>query len=99
MIIGRKLRQEQFLEKLAWKGLLTAKLICEMGTTTNWLASVAFVERDWERRKTEKRLGREGTFSSAFRAFLPVPPPPLLLRQSVYKNTEDHLLRGAGFAD
>ena len=75
--IGRKLRQEQFLEKLAWKGLLTAKIICEMGTTNNWLASVAFVERDWERSKTEKRLGREGTFSSAFRAFLSLPSPPL----------------------
>ena len=102
--IGRKLRQEQFLEKLAWKGLLTAKIICEMGTTNNWLASVAFVERDWERSKTEKRLGREGTFSSAFRAFLslpspPLPSPPLFLRQSGYKNTEDHLLRGARFAD
>ena len=101
MVIGRKLRQEQFLEKLTWKRLLIAKIICEMGTTNNWLGSVAFVERDWERRKTAKRLGREETFSSAFRAFLPPPSPPLpfFYASQATTDTEDHLLRGAGFAD
>ena len=32
-------------------------------------------------------------------SFPPLPSPPLFLRQSGYKNTEDHLLRGARFAD
>ena len=33
-VIGLKLKQEQLLEKLAWKGLLITKIICERGLRT-----------------------------------------------------------------
>ena len=67
--------KSNFSKNSRGKACLLLKLFARWGLRTT--GNVAYVERDWERRKTEKRLGREGTFSSAFRAFLPVPSPPL----------------------
>ena len=97
MVIGRKLRQEQFLEKLAWKGLLTAKIIREMGTTNNWQRGIR--RKGLGKKENGEEIGERRDLFFCLSRFSSRPVPSPFLRLSGYKNTEDNLLRGAGFAD